>query len=136
MQKSFFSTNEIKAISLIQPYASMIADGKKKIETRSWSTSYRGKLAIHASQKIDKDACIQFGYDPKDILRGAIVCIAFLVNCVQFPSSLAPPDPYGDFTPGRYGWLLTPIKKLKRPVPAKGALSVWQVDPEIARLLK
>ena len=42
--------SEIKAISLWQPWASLIALGGKKIETRSWPTKYRGPLAIHASK--------------------------------------------------------------------------------------
>lgn len=40
----------MKTISLTQPYATLIALGKKRIETRSWSTSFRGPLAIHAAK--------------------------------------------------------------------------------------
>jgi hypothetical protein len=47
----------MKVISIIQPWATLIAIGEKKFETRSWSTKYRGELAIHASKKIDKAAC-------------------------------------------------------------------------------
>ena len=41
----------MKALTLHQPFASLVAIGAKRIETRSWSTSYRGPLAIHASAK-------------------------------------------------------------------------------------
>lgn len=41
----------MKAISLWQPWASLVAVGAKKIETRSWATKYRGSLAIHATKK-------------------------------------------------------------------------------------
>jgi len=41
----------MKALSLLQPWASLIAQGDKRIETRSWSTSYRGQIAIHASAR-------------------------------------------------------------------------------------
>lgn len=45
----------IKAITLIEPYATLIALGKKKIETRSWGTDYRGPLAIHAAKGFTRD---------------------------------------------------------------------------------
>lgn len=40
----------MKALTLTQPYATLVAIGAKKIETRSWSTNYRGRLAIHAAK--------------------------------------------------------------------------------------
>ncbi len=42
----------MKAITLHQPWASLVAQGIKTIETKSWSTHYRGRLAIHASKRI------------------------------------------------------------------------------------
>ena len=39
----------MKVLSLIEPYATLIVEKKKKIETRSWKTNYRGELYIHAS---------------------------------------------------------------------------------------
>jgi hypothetical protein len=46
----------MKAITIIQPWATLIAFGEKEFETRSWATNYRGNLAIHAGRKIDKEA--------------------------------------------------------------------------------
>lgn len=40
----------MRAITLTQPWSSLVARGQKKIETRSWQTSYRGPLAIHAAK--------------------------------------------------------------------------------------
>ena len=40
----------MKAISIHQPWASLIAFGEKRFETRSWKTDYRGPLLIHASR--------------------------------------------------------------------------------------
>jgi len=128
----------IKALSLIQPWASLIMDGRKTIETRSWATKYRGPLAIHASLKLDKEAAKQFGYLlaiparlvianlPFLLPRGAVLGIAILKGCVQFPNTLAPPDPYGDFTPGRFGWLFMNAKAFEHPIPAKGHLGLWE----------
>jgi hypothetical protein len=47
----------MKSITIIQPWATLIALGEKKYETRGWPTKHRGPLAIHAGKKIDKEAC-------------------------------------------------------------------------------
>ena len=46
----------MKALSLTQPWASLVAVGAKRVETRNWTTSYRGPIAIHASKYFPKDA--------------------------------------------------------------------------------
>lgn len=48
----------MKAVTIIQPWATLIALGFKTLETRSWATKHRGPLAIHAGQKVDKEACM------------------------------------------------------------------------------
>lgn len=58
----------MKALSLYQPYASLVAWGDKKNETRSWGTGHRGPLAIHATAKLPQECCnlayekVQFGH--------------------------------------------------------------------------
>jgi activating signal cointegrator 1 len=47
----------MKVITVIQPWATLLALGVKKFETRSWATKHRGELAVHAGKKIDKAAC-------------------------------------------------------------------------------
>jgi activating signal cointegrator 1 len=115
----------MKALSLHQPWASLIADGRKKIETRDWELLHRGPLAIHAAQKIDKEACAQFGYDPDTIPRGAVVCVVTVISCVRFPNHLVEPDRYGDFSAGRYGFLLKLTEKFEQPIPARGYQGLW-----------
>lgn len=121
----------MKALSLWQPWASLIADGRKKIETRYWQLLYRGPLAIHAAKKVDKEACEYFGYDTDKIPSGAVVCIVNVDGCVRFPHPLAPPDEYGDFGEGRFGFLLTLIEKFETPKPARGFQSIWEWDENI-----
>lgn len=90
-----------KAISLWQPWASAIAVGAKRVETRSWATSYRGPIAIHAAKRMVVDELIRFQccwnwcgalrslglqMGGKHSLRsllpfGAIVAVADLVDC-------------------------------------------------------
>lgn len=88
----------MKAISLWQPWASLIANGAKKIETRSWPTNYRGPILIHAAKRKNKGEMIEIcnqpwmlaalGTDWKNALEhlnnlpyGAIVALAELVDC-------------------------------------------------------
>ena len=77
----------MKVLSLTEPFATLILNGKKSIETRSWKTSYRGKLYIHASMtKIAKN-----DKDNKELMElikdnqlnyGFIICKCNLVDCV------------------------------------------------------
>ena len=122
----------MKALSLTQPYASLIIDRRKKIETRSWGTQYRGELAIHAAKSIDRDACVNFGYNPDTIVRGAIIGIAELTECFRFLSFAFTSKEfsdeeisYGDFTPGRYGFRLERVRTCP-PIPCRGSLGLWE----------
>lgn len=116
----------MKVITLWQPWASLIADNRKPVETRPRPWAYRGVIAIHAAQHVDREACVRFGYDPDTIPRGCIVCLVFKDKCVQFPSQLVTPDAYGDYAPGRYGYLLYNPRKFNPPVPAKGKQGIWE----------
>lgn len=115
----------MRALSIWQPWASLIRDGRKTIETRSWEMLYRGPLAIHATMYVEKYACEEFGYDWRTIPRGAVLCIVGVQGCVRFPHPLAKPDEYGDFTAGRYGMLMTMLEKFAAPIPAKGRQGLW-----------
>lgn len=118
----------MNAISLWQPWASLIADERKRIETRHWAPPARlvGKrIAIHAAKKLDKEAAKEFGYGPADIPRGAIVAVVTLESFFQFTewNTRGLPNEEkkaGDFYPGRYGWRLSEINKLLVPVPLLG----------------
>lgn len=50
----------MKAITIKQPWATLILLKEKQFETRSWQTKYGGSIAIHAGKSIDKEACIAF----------------------------------------------------------------------------
>ncbi len=115
----------MKALTLYQPWASLIADGRKRVETRPRGLSYRGLLAIHAGLKVDRAACKQFGYDPDTIPRGAVLCIVNMVDCVRFPSPHVTSDLFGDYAAGRYGYILELVERLPAPVAARGYQCLW-----------
>jgi len=146
----------MKALTLRQPWASLIALGHKTIETRSWRTHYRGPIAIHAAKTFsayDKSAAVHFmgelkinkgdewpTMNLKALPQGAIVATANLVDCV--PSErLACEDvcfilggrydfqsaewEYGNYEPGRWGWILEDIKPAHPPIAATGKQGLW-----------
>lgn len=130
----------MKALTLTQPWAQLIADGRKKIETRSWQPVLRGQIAIHAAKgwtAADRDCAEAFGYEPATLTRGAIVAVARISHC--FPTLYAHPSQeeaeFGNYTPGRYAWFLSDVRALPTPMPCKGALGLWDIPTEIEALL-
>jgi hypothetical protein len=176
-----------RALSLWQPWASLVALGHKRIETRSWSTRYRGPLVIHASKRCEAIDLGDFTVEddtprssPKQYLlrgpiswpyrlpMGAVVATCELIDvvpiigaaerieeawmphvaatvssgdlwhwkgpsateslCTGRPSwlheDINDQRPYGDFTPGRFAWLLADIRAVS-PIPATGHQGLW-----------
>ncbi len=151
----------MKGLTLTQPWATLVAIGAKRIETRSWATSYRGLLAIHAAKGFPGDAqwlCLTepfntvltaagFPEAESQIPRGAIVAMAQLADCVRisFPEEEAcraiarqyaagqHEKAFGDFTWGRYMWLLRDVEPLREPVPCRGYQGLWPIEGELLR---
>ena len=134
----------LKAFTLTQPWASLIALFLKTFETRSWKTSYRGPLLIHASRQVDKRFVnSRFGhkYNMQDLWTPdnpiptmAIVALCNLTGCVPtqpLPEGLTESDyDLGDWSEDRWAWKLTDIQPLDQPVPCRGAMSVWTPSSE------
>ena len=82
----------MKVISIKEPFATLIRNGDKRIETRSWKTNYRGELFIHASGKslakefLNNDYVINL-IDGIDMNYGNIICRGNLVDCVYMDES-------------------------------------------------
>ena len=124
----------MKALTLTQPWASLMALGYKQVETRSWKTQYRGPLAIHAAKGYPASArrfAEWFGGLARTP-RGAVVCTLDLVDCQPTEEvALRISDlelHLGDYAPGRWAWLFdsASLRLLPDPIPARGALSLWE----------
>lgn len=145
----------MKALSLTQPWASLMAIGAKHYETRSWSTSYRGPLAIAAAKSWPRE-CVEMTRDDEpfrstlfpptggyitlgDLKRecGHIIAVVELVDCIRVdgglprtPFELPPPAEherdFGNYSAGRFAWITRNVQRLPTPIPAKGALGVWE----------
>ncbi len=121
----------MKALSLKQPWAELILQGKKKIDLRKWNTKFRGEFLIHSSKNPDEFAMKKFGF--KNLPNGFIVGRAELIDVKNYKDEggfnedknlhLASPS----F--GNYGFVLDNVGKTK-PIPAKGQLNFWEFNPD------
>jgi len=129
----------MKAITLWQPWATLLAIGVKPFETRSWPTRYRGPIAIHAGKTREgldlcrglpeiEEALARAGYTLDTLPLGVIVCTARLVACRPTEPIVADhlDDAFGDYGPGRFAWHLQAIQPLDPPPPAVGRQGLWE----------
>lgn len=68
----------MKCLSLRQPFANLLASGRKSIEIRNWNTSFRGAFLVHAAKKIDVDSCRRLSIDPITLKTGAVLGKAYI----------------------------------------------------------
>ena len=134
----------MKALTLTQPWATLVAVGAKRIETRSWYTNQRGRIAIHAAkgfplqardicqEKPFRDVLHALGLTLFDLPLGAVIATAELWRILRIDymvsALLPPPEPersYGDYAPLRYAWYLRDVWAIE-PVPCKGHLGLWE----------
>jgi hypothetical protein len=133
----------MKALTIQQPFATLIAIGAKRIETRSWSTNHRGPIAIHCSSNFPKGyehLCLDGPFikaltagkvsngDLHD-QRGKIVATANLCAVERVGNFNVPGGQefeFGNFEHGRYMWYLKDVKRLAAPVAMKGTQGLWE----------
>ena len=131
----------MKALSIIEPWASLIKERVKHIETRSWQTKYRGVLYIHASKKkLTKSELAEHGellglLKDKDFQYGHLIAKCKLVDCRLMTAELISEvkknhKEYvsGFYEVGRYAWVLEDIEVLETPIPVRGSLGLWAVE--------
>lgn len=157
----------MKCLSLWQPWATLMAIGAKRIETRSWETMHRGPLAIHAAKKRNRELSEMCGTDPfasalspagmgtHDLPFGAIVCVLNVTAClrtIDLPSwivkhteglssevraryalSVNERD-FGDYSPGRFAWLTSNVRKLATPIPFRGAQGLFDIQDNVVAI--
>ncbi|MCX8074547.1 MAG: ASCH domain-containing protein [Clostridia bacterium] len=130
----------MKVLSLQEPWASLIKEKVKCIETRSWKTNYRGEIYIHASQKkvsknysnIDRLLGL---LSNEDFKYGYIIAKCNLKDCIymseEFINETRKSENEficGVYSVGRYAWILDDIQVLDEPILAKGKLGIWNYD--------
>lgn len=141
----------MKAISLTQPWASLVVTGEKRIETRSWklsqNTQFPFTLAVHAAKgfstgdkmlassepfgsALKKHGISWFNELPLGAIIGTVEGTDFRftqdVRDYIEPQELA----FGDYSNGRYAWLLSNPRSFA-PIPLRGALKLFNIPAEI-----
>lgn len=125
----------MKVLSVREPFASLIMEKTKTIETRSWKTNYRGELYIHSCLSYSKSQNEKEALKllKNDIQFGKILCKCNLIDCIymdeQYIKKTKFKDPInykcGRYEVGRYAWVLDNIEPLKNPISIKGRLGIW-----------
>lgn len=122
----------MKVLTIKEPYATLIIEGYKKYEFRSWKTNYRGKILIHAGLTLEKEVVKKFEDYNLDYSKGQIIGEAEIVDCIkvdeEFQKSLISMNPlvYGKSNHvENYAWKLENVKKYKNKIDVKGKLGLW-----------
>ena len=122
----------MKVLTIKEPWASLIIEGYKKYEFRSWKTNYRGTILIHAGMSIDKKQVTKLSNYNLKYSNGEIIGEATLTDCIlvsdELNNELVNIDPivYGmNNHVGIYAWKLDNVKKYDKPIKIKGKLGLW-----------
>lgn len=124
----------MKVLTVKEPWASLIINGYKKYEFRSWKTSFRGKILIHAGKSVKKNNLDLFNDYNLDYSFGCIIGEVELVDCIlvddKLQEELESKDKlvYGrNNHVGLYAWKLNNIVKYKKEdrIKVNGKLGLW-----------
>ena len=127
----------MKCITIKQPFASLIAEGLKEYEFRTWRTNYRGKILIHAGKTIDKKAMEKFERYNLKYPTGCIIAKANLTDCIkvddEFKKVLKEENElvYSGVLNNKdcteFGFKLENVEKIKN-IEVNGKLSLWEYN--------
>ena len=133
----------MRALTVWQPWATLIAERHKKNETRSWATTIRGDVAIHSAKKPIKEVIklmnpnsimtisnLLYPFLLEKLPLGYVLAVGNLVDCKpiteEFIETLSPEELLlGDYTIGRYAWIWEDIRPFKSPIIARGGQGFW-----------
>lgn len=126
----------MKVLTIKQPWATLIMQGDKRFEFRSWQTKYRGDLLIHAGKGIDKEAAKRLKkYLPDELPIGKILGKVKLVDCIKCDEEFKKmcqkenEEIYAKSSfDETYAWQLEDVEVFKELIEAKGKLSLWKYE--------
>ena len=124
----------MKCLSLKQPYAILLANGKKTIETRKWNTKFRGDFLIHASKNIEPLSCKYYGLNVETLAKGAIIGKATLYDVKKYQNNLEYKLDYEQHLSSKiiekfaYGFLIKNALKFDRIILYSGKLGFFNVN--------
>ena len=125
---------KLQALSIRQPWASMIITGMKSIELRTWGTNYRGWLWIHSGKKPDLGALELLGEAPDRYQTGGLLGIALLSDVRKIETTQEwqalrhrHRSPAG-FQPDVIGWHFADTIALRTKIAAAGELFLYPLS--------
>lgn len=134
----------MKALPLWQPWATLVAIGAKRVETRHWQAPpwlVGQRIAIHATKtRREMWICEEEPFARRlgdvDMWFGAVIATAVLDRCSEMASegiaALREREPdewaFGNYQPGRFAWVLCGVEQLAKPVPFKGSQGIFDVS--------
>ncbi|MDP6857896.1 MAG: ASCH domain-containing protein [Candidatus Nitrosopelagicus sp.] len=129
----------MKCLSVCQPFAELIIQGKKTIELRKWNTKFRGEFLVHAPQKIRLDDCKRLKIKPEMVI-GAIIGKVELIdvrkyeNVEQIKNDSKKHLASIDVNDTKYGFILQNPMQLRIPIPCTGKLNFFEFKPELTKI--
>lgn len=142
----------MKALTLWQPWASLLAYREKKVETRGWQTKYRGPVAIHSALAIPRwlgdsrnsqdfhDAMMKIAYAngmfETGMPKGVILAVGDLVAIEpteKVRDDLSPQELlFGNYEDGRFAWFFENVRRFDAPISVKGNRMLWNWGGAVA----
>lgn len=126
-------TKQMKALSFRQPWAELILQGRKTLDLRTYSTHYRGRMAVHAAQTVEAETCRAHGLNPDSLDAGGVVGTVALVDVIPLDEATyqASQDAHlssRHWREGLYGWVLAEPERLPAFFPTPGRRNFFHVD--------
>ena len=126
----------MKALTIKQPWATLIMQGDKRFEFRSWKTNFRGDVLIHAGKGLDKEAVVRLKkYLPEELPMGKILGKVTITDCVPMSDEFAKmlskenSDIYTSHSfSNNYGFQIENVEVFDTPIDAKGQLGFWNIE--------
>ena len=130
----------MKAFTVYQPYAFAIVTWLKHYETRKKRTSIRGRVAVHAAKGTPRFVTMALDMalpEHMTLHYGAVIGTVEIVDCVrveEIRDSLTERErALGDYSPGRFAWVLQNPEMFDTPIPARGNQGWWTWNGERCR---
>lgn len=124
----------MKVITLKQPWATLVAEGLKKYEFRSWKFNYRGEILIHAGKGIDKEAMKKFEHLNLNYPHSKIIAKVKILDCIELNDEINKKIIeeneliYGyKYDRTGYAWKLELIEKINDETTVSGKQGIWNI---------
>jgi activating signal cointegrator 1 len=125
----------LRCLSVRQPYVTLILQGKKTIELRTWKCHPTIRIALHASSQGKLNAALSPAVWPTNLVAtGGIVGFVSVIDCrptsqQDIHNSLVPVDGF------RFSWILSDPIALREPIPHRGQLGLFKLSADVEALI-